>query len=156
MAAPKSGPGAKNPNSKTQRKIRNRTRENISPAMMKRRDAFVDGLLRGLPKYQAAMFAGVPLASAHKEGCTMWSEPYVQERFQQLREKLEEEQLITRKEAILGLKSEALYDGPGSMHGARVSAWGQLARVMGYEKKSESENDELAKTLASLILSKPD
>lgn len=139
---PMSGPGAKDPNSKTQRKIQKRTREymeSMRPEMLERRDRFVTALVQGYPKYQAALMAGVPPRSAHKEASTMWSEPYVQEQFRKLRDQIEEEQIVCRKDIIIGLLQEARNDGPGGVHMARVAAYTQLAKIMGYEAPQKTE-----------------
>lgn len=128
---PQSGPGAKDPNSANQQRLARRTLENLSPAMRRRRDDYVDGLLMGLSKYRAAIYAGVPPRSAHKEGSNLWCEPYVQDRFRELREKIDEDQLLTRKELILNVKSIAFDDG--EQGGPRVSASALLAKIMGYE-----------------------
>lgn len=131
MGAPKSGPNAKNPNSANQKRLARRTKENMTPEMLERRDRFVDGLLMGMSKYQAAIYAGVPPRSARKEGCNLYCEPYVQERFKELREAIEEEKLLTRKELILNVKSIAFDDR--EQGGARVGASSLLAKIMGYE-----------------------
>jgi len=99
--------------------------------MLERRDLYIDGLMRGFTKYQAALYAGVPARSARKEGSNLYCEPYVQERFWALREAVEEGQLITRKELILNAKSIAFDDR--AQDGARVGASVFLAKVMGYE-----------------------
>lgn len=142
MEKPKSGPNAKDPNSKTQRMIQRRTREymeTMRPEMLARRDRFVTALVQGYPKYQAAIMAGVPPRSAHKEASTMWAEPYVQEQFRKLRDQIEEEQICCRKDIIIGLLQEARNDGPGSVHMARVAAYTQLAKIMGYEAPQKTE-----------------
>lgn len=131
MAAPKSGPNAKSADSANQKRLARRTKENMSPEMLERRDRYVDALIMGMPKYQAAIYAGVPPRSANKEGSNLFCEPYVQERFRTLREAIEEENLITRKELILNVKSIAFDDR--EQGGARVGASSLLAKVMGYE-----------------------
>ena len=131
MAAPKSGPNAKRANSANQQRLARRTKENMSPEMLERRDRFVDALILGMSKYQAAIYAGVPPRSAHKEGCNLFCEPYVQERFKELREAIDEANLLTRKELILNVKSIAFDDR--EQGGARVGASSLLAKVMGYE-----------------------
>lgn len=131
MGTPKSGPNAKRADSANQKRLARRTKENMTPDMLERRDRFVDGLLKGMSKYQAALYAGVPERSARKEGCNLYCEPYVQERFRELREAAEEEELITRKELILNVKSIAFDDR--EQGGARVGASSLLAKIMGYE-----------------------
>ena len=130
MGRPKSGPNAKRADSANQKRLARRTKENMTPGMLGRRDLFVDALLRGMSKYHAAIYAGVPSRSAKKEGCNLYCEPYVLEHFQKLREALEEENLITRKELILNVKSIAFDDR--EQGGARVGASSLLAKVMGY------------------------
>lgn len=136
---PVSGPNAKNKNSKTQKKILRRTLENLTPPMKERRDFFIEGLLKGMSKYEAALYAGVPPRSARKEGCTMWCEPYVQDKFAELREAIDEGKLITRKELILNVKGIAFDAREGS--GPRVSASALLARVCGFEAPTIVKNE---------------
>jgi len=69
----------------------------------------------------------------------MWAEPYVQEQFRKLRDQIEEEQICCRKDIIIGLLQEARNDGPGSVHMARVAAYTQLAKIMGYEAPQKTE-----------------
>ena len=131
MAAPKSGPNAKRADSDNQKRLARRTKENLSSEMLERREKFVDALIMGMPKYQAAIYAGVPIRSAHKEGSNLFCEPYVQERFKELREAIDEANLLTRKELILNVKSIAFDDR--EQGGARVGASGLLAKILGYE-----------------------
>ena len=131
MGTPKTGPNAKRADSANQKRLARRTKENMSPEMLERRDRFVDARIMGMPKYRAAIYAGVPPRSANKEGSNLYCEPYVQERFRTLREAIEEENLITRKELILNVKSIAFDDR--EQGGARVGASSLLAKVMGYE-----------------------
>lgn len=131
MATPKSGPNAKRADSNNQKRLARRTKENLTPEMLERRDKFVDALIMGMPKYQAAIYVGVPPRSANKEGSNLWCEPYVQERFKELREAIDEANLLTRKELILNVKSIAFDDR--EQGGARVGASGLLAKIMGYE-----------------------
>ena len=126
-----SGPNAKDPNSEEQRWIARRTRSNLPPAQLHRRDAFIRGLLSGLPKYKAAIAAGVPARSAHKQASIMWAEPYVQEVYCELREALDENELVTRKELLLVAKT--IMHDEGENGGSRVSAMSLIAKVMGYE-----------------------
>lgn len=121
----------RNPNSKTQKRLANRTKELMTPEMLGRRDNFIDGLLQGMSKRNAAIYAGVPIRSAYKEGSSLWSEPYVIEKFAKLREALDEAVLITRKEQILNVKSIAFDDDqPGNF---RVSAHSLLSKIMGFD-----------------------
>lgn len=136
---PKSGPNAKDPNSRTQQILARRTAANLSPEAKRRRDVYVDALIRGHTKKEAALMAGFTEQSAQKQGSLLWCEPYVQEQYRKLRDSVEEEQIVTRKDVIIGLVQEARHDGPKSVHIARVAAWTQVAKVMGFEAPVKSE-----------------
>lgn len=139
MASPKSGPNAKRPDSANQKRLARRTKENLTPEMLERRERFVDGLLKGMSKRDAAVYAGVPPRSAHKEGCNLFCEPYVQERFAELREAIDEQKLLTRKELILNVKSIAFDEREPA--GARVGASSLLAKVMGFEAPTKIQTE---------------
>lgn len=132
---PVSGPNAKDPNSANQKRLANRTKENMAPQMLERRHLFVEAILRGATRKSAALYAGVPTRSAAKEGSNLYNEPYVQELLTELREAMEEEQLLTRKELILEAKS--IFMDEGQQGGARVGAGSLLAKVMGYESPTK-------------------
>jgi hypothetical protein len=132
-------PNQYTPDSKTQKKLARRTRDGLRSGMKERRDKYIDGLLQGMTKYNAAIYAGVPKASAAKVACELWYEPYVRETFATLREKMDEEQLLSRKEWILNMKSLAFTDYIGPM--TRVAAGVALAKVMGYEAPAKTETE---------------
>lgn len=136
---PKSGSRAKDPNSGNQRRLAKRTAENMAPSMFERRDKFIDALLRGETKYKAALAAGCQVRSAHKEASHMWNEPYVQERFMALREAIEENKLVTRKELILNAKSIAFDDE--EQGSARVNASTHIAKMLGYDAPIKLESE---------------
>lgn len=127
------------PNSRTTRQIMSRTTERLAPAAKAIRDKYVDFLLKGHTKAQAAIYAGYAPRSAFKKGSELYYEPYVQERLAKLRDKMDDDQIITRKEVIIGLVQEARNDGPDSKHAARVQAWSQVAKIMGYEAPTKVE-----------------
>lgn len=135
----KSGPDAYDPMSKTQQRIAKRTEGMMTGPMKDRRDRFIDALLRGDTKREAAMYAGVPARSASKEASTMWREPYVQQRLRELREALNEDELLTRKELVLNVKQIAFDDK--ELGGVRVGASALLARVMGFEAAKKLDVD---------------
>jgi hypothetical protein len=105
---------------------------------LQRRDKFVEGLLLGMPRIDAAIYAGHTKAQAVKQGTLMFYEPYVQARFHALREAMEEENLITRKELILNLKSIAIDDMEDSRN--RISSSALIAKIMGYEAPTKTAN----------------
>lgn len=109
-----------------------RTNENINPEIVETRDKFVRGRLMGMTKKAAAVYAGCPVRSAAKRGTELSNEPYVIDQFKKLREAMEEEELLSRKELILNVKSIA-FDETG-IAGPRVSASSLLSDVMGWKK----------------------
>lgn len=145
MTQPKSGPNAKSPDSKNQQRLALRTKDKMTPAMIAKRDLYIEGLLLGLPKYQAAIYSGTPARSAHKEGSNMFCEPYVQERFRELRQAMEEDQLLDRKELILNVKSIAFDSNEQS--GPRVSACSLLTKLFDWEPKPVSPLFDLPLTI---------
>lgn len=102
------------------------------------RDKFVDGLLMGMTRLDAAIYAGCSRAAAIKRGTLMFYEPYVVDRFIKLREAMEEEDLVTRKELLLNLKSIAVDDNEDARN--RISASALIAKVMGYEAPTKTAN----------------
>lgn len=127
----------RNKDTKHYRLLAGRTKENMKPAMFKRRDDFIKYLLEGHNQYSAALLAGVPKASARKVSSELWHEPYVQEQLRTLREQMEEEDLITRKEQLLDLKRIA-FNVHGGTQG-RVQAHALIAKVMGREAPTKVE-----------------
>lgn len=142
-AAPKYKPGKHcpagtfNPNSFTSQKLALRTEDSITPSMMARRDRYVDGLLAGMNKTDAALYAGFAPSVARREGSTLFREPYVMQRFTELREKLTNDQLLTRAELIINVKSIAFNDRVNAL--SRIAASQLLAKVMGYEAPAKQQ-----------------
>ena len=114
------------------RLIASRTTEDINPNIKARRDKFIRGRLMGMTKKAAAVYAGVPVRSASKAGAELAAEPYVIEQFARLREDMEDDQLLTRKELLLNVKTIA-FDEEG-MASPRVSASSLLTDIMGWKK----------------------
>jgi hypothetical protein len=102
------------------------------------RNKFVEGLLLGMTRMNAAMYAGASRSQANKYGTMLFYEPYVVQRFNELREVMEEENIITRKELILNLKSIAVDDMEESRN--RIGASALIAKVMGYEAPTKTAN----------------
>jgi len=128
-----------NPNSRSTIMIMSRTTERISPASKAIRNRYVDFLLRGHTKAQAAVAAGYAPRSASKKGSELYYEPYVQDRMRRMRDKMDDDDIITRKEVIIGLVQEARNEGPDSKHAARVQAWSQVSKIMGFEAAIKTE-----------------
>lgn len=108
-----------------------RTVESLAPHLIERREMFIDGMLQGLTQKGAAIYAGAPTRSAAKVGAELMKEAYVIQRFAQLREAMLEEQLITKKELLLNVKSIAI--DQTQQGSARVSASGLLTEIMGWK-----------------------
>lgn len=130
--APKVGKNAKYEHSEMNIITQKRTTENINPRIKARRDKFIEGILLGLPQYKAAMHAGVPRASAAKQGTMLMSEPYVRDRIKLIREAMDEEDLLTKKELLLNVKSIAFNEDEQSR--TRVAAHSLLTDIMGWKK----------------------
>lgn len=83
---------------------------------------------------------GLVWKSCQNEGWKMKQDPHVARVIADTIQAMEEEQLITRKEIIAGLKREAHYDGYDSQHGARVTAWSQLGKFLGMDTRRVEVN----------------
>lgn len=132
---PRSGPRAKDPNSKTQIALARRTATHLTPRMRERRDRYVAALLRGATKTEAARAAGFSPRSALQRGATLWNEPFVQQRFRELRAKLERDELLDFAELALNVKSIAFNED--AQAGDRIAASALLARLFGFEAPQE-------------------
>lgn len=101
-------------------------------------DRFVVALLRGYSKREAAIMAGVPVKSSYKRSNELMGDPYVQERYNELYEQINDEEMISRKDILFGLLNEARdKESPGGTQAARVSAWNALARLTGIDKPTK-------------------
>lgn len=130
--APKQGSNAKYAGSELEINTQKRTTENINPRIKARRDKFIEGIIMGLPQYRAAMHAGAPRASAAKQGSMLMMEPYVSDRIKKIREAMDEEDLLTKKELLLNVKSIAFNEEEQSR--TRVSAHSLLTDIMGWKR----------------------
>ena len=127
---------AKDPTSKTQIALARRTAEHLTPRMRARRDRYVAALLQGATKTTAARLAGFSPRSAMQRGATLWCEPWVQQRFRELRAKLEKEEMLGFAELALNVKAIAFDEAEDA--GPRISACALLARLFGFEAPKES------------------
>jgi phage terminase small subunit len=129
--------------SPTYARLLQRTSETLNPEELVVRDRFVDALLQGCTKREAAIRAGFCEANgfseqmANKRGWEMYREAYVQDQLRQLREALEEDKLLSRKELLLNLK-EIAFDGR-VMGVTRVMASQGLAKICGYDAPTKVE-----------------
>lgn len=87
---------------------------------------------------QAAIRAGYSAKTAYSSGQRMLKDPRVAAVIQAEMEKISKRIEITQDEVARGLWREAHFFGDGASHGARVSAWANLARHLGmYKEKVE-------------------
>lgn len=64
---------------------------------------------------------------------------YFQDQLRNISQYLDEENLVTTNEIVLGLKKEANYHGEDGNSGARVKAWSTLAKIKGIEAPKKTE-----------------
>lgn len=120
---------------------------------------FVQEYLCDLNATQAAVRAGYSARTAEVQGYQLLQKTSVAEALQAALVKRSARTELTQDEVIAGLRSEATNAGDGSSHGARVQAWGLLARHLGMLKdkvehsgtiKSRTD-EELNERLAQLL-----
>lgn len=117
------------PNTPTSKRIAKKTEDRLKPAEINMVNEFVRHYLRSFDAPMAYVMAGGNPSSATVTAYEILRWPAVQERMAIALEELEEEQLLTRKDILVGLKKEANYHGHDSSHGSRVRAWMGLARI---------------------------
>lgn len=134
---PRPLPGHKaNENNRHGRKLARRTLENLTPKMKMKRDRFISEYIRDFNGPEAYIRAGGPATSAVKMACEYLREPYVTKRVWEVIEAMDEAELISRKRVLALFIREANYYGIGASHGARVSAIGHIAKVLGMEQEN--------------------
>ncbi len=95
-----------------------------------KRERFVMEYLKDFSIKKAAIRTGCAAHSASQQGHAILNEPYVQRRLLQVLEDMEESDLLTRKDVILGLLVEAR---TAESDAARVAAWSKLSKIKGME-----------------------
>jgi hypothetical protein len=95
-----------------------------------KRERFVMEYLKDFSIKKAALRIGCAAHSAAQQGHAILNEPYVQRRILQVLEDMEESDLLTRKDVILGLLTEAR---TAESDAARVAAWSKLSKIKGME-----------------------
>lgn len=89
---------------------------------------FVDEYLIDLNATQAAIRAGYSPKTAHSIGAENLIKPEVQKAIEQAQQERQKRTLVTQDDVIRGLLTEAEWQGEGSSHSARVSAWAHLGK----------------------------
>ena len=89
---------------------------------------FVDEYLIDLNATQAAIRAGYSPKTAEQQGFQLLKKTSVSEAIEQAQQERQKRTLITQDDVIRGLLTEAEWQGEGSSHSARVSAWAHLGK----------------------------
>ena len=89
---------------------------------------FVDEYLIDLNATQAAIRAGYSPKTGEQQGFQLLKKTSVSEAIEQAQQERQKRTLVTQDDVIRGLLTEAEWQGEGSSHSARVSAWAHLGK----------------------------
>ena len=89
---------------------------------------FVDEYLIDLNATQAAIRAGYSEKTAYSIGDENLKKPEIKKAIEQEQKERQKRTLVTQDDVIRGLLTEAEWQGEGSSHSARVSAWAHLGK----------------------------
>ena len=89
---------------------------------------FVDEYLIDLNATQSAIRAGYSPKTAEQQGFQLLKKTSVSEAIEQAQQERQNRTLVTQDDVIRGLLTEAEWQGEGSSHSARVSAWAHLGK----------------------------
>jgi hypothetical protein len=106
--------------------------DELTPQEMALRDAFVREYLKDYHATKAAIRLGYKSGIAGEYAARFMNEPYVLRRIADT----ESNNGNVLDSIKSGLLREAHFNGPGSSHGARVSAYTQLSRIEGMDKSA--------------------
>ena len=123
----------RNPLSKTSRMLAGRTADRLTPDMKRRRDLFITELIKDWSPVNAVLRSGGAVSTRVKTAHQLMREPYVQQELAKYIDQAKESDIINRNRVLAGLVKEANFQGFGSSHGARVSAFGKLATILGMD-----------------------
>ncbi len=114
--------------------------ETIQPPKLTPKQArFVEEYLIDLNATQAAIRAGYSPKTAYSIGQRLLKNVEIQAAIQEARGKISEEIQLNRQDILVGLLSEANYTDVGASHGARVSAWREIAKILGFYEIDNSQ-----------------
>lgn len=138
--------GAKRTNVEVQEKYDAMTEETIPLKKKEFLDRFIYEYLHDFNSSMAYIRAGGTVGRATTGGPESLRTAYVQTQLRLVSHQLEEEQIVTRNEVLLGIKREANYYGEDGSSSARVRAWGMLAKIKGMDvpKPIEPEDNKPA------------
>ena len=103
---------------------------NLTPKQQR----FVDEYLIDLNATQAAIRAGYSPKTAEQQGFQLLKKTSVSEAINEAQQERQKRTLVTQDDVIRGLLTEAEWQGEGSSHSARVSAWAHLGKHLGMFK----------------------
>ena len=103
---------------------------NMRPSTLLKRERFVMEYLKDFNIKGAAIRIGCAARTAAQQGHAILNEPYTQRRILQVLQDMEESDLLTRKDVIIGLLREAR---GAESDAARVAAWAKLSKIKGME-----------------------
>ena len=89
---------------------------------------FVDEYLIDLNATQGAIRAGYSPKTAEQQGFQLLKKTSVSEAIEQAQKERQKRTFVTQDDVIRGLLTEAEWQGEGSSHSARVSAWAHLGK----------------------------
>ena len=89
---------------------------------------FVDEYIIDLNATQSAIRAGYSPKTAEQQGFQLLKKTSVSEAIEQAQQERQKRTLVTQDDVIRGLLTEAEWQGEGSSHSARVSAWAHLGK----------------------------
>lgn len=92
---------------------------------------FVDEYLLDLNATQAAIRAGYSARTAKVQGARLLTNANVEAAVEAGRSRMRKKAQVTQDDVVSGLVEEAKYRGDGASHGARVTAWTQLGKMLG-------------------------
>lgn len=117
------------PNSGTSIRLARMTEEHLSDEKKAFAQAFCREYIVDFNAGNAFLRAGgSPNTPAKAYEMMRW--PFVLQELERMKDILEEELCVTRKDVLFGLKREANDFSENASHSARVSAWGKLGRVL--------------------------
>lgn len=96
-----------------------------------RQAAFIREYLLDLNATQAAIRAGYSEKTAYSQGQRLLKNAEIQEAVQEAQAERAERLELTQDDVLKGLLLEAMREGEGSSHSARVAAWGHLGKHLG-------------------------
>lgn len=105
-------------------------------------DRFIGEYLHDFNSSMAWIRAGGAMSHATTGGPESLRTAYVQTQIRMLAQTMEQQQIITASEVLLGLKREANYTGEDGSSASRVRAWGMLGQMLGMDKPKTKDPED--------------